>query len=909
MMTTAGHWIVQTKLYPPQLRPDLIPRQRLLETLSQAVLRHRLTLISAPAGYGKTTLLASLPLVFSDLPLFWLALDEADNDPASFLSALIAALQRLNPACGVTAQTVMAGLSNPAAEWQRVAGVFINDILDTLPDPSLLVLDDLHIITEPTIYKILDYLLDHLPPALHLAVGARYDPPLSLARRRARGELAEVRPDKLRFTLDETTEFFNERLRLGLSADDLTALYIRTEGWAAALRLVAGSLQHLPPFAARAAFITQLARSSRHIFDLLAEEVLSRQEPAIQTFLLETSILSELTPTLCQAVTGRPDSGAILAELYHRNLFLVAVGHETDRSEDKGNDMRPPVLAAVYEAYRYQDLFADFLQQQLAQKMPERLPELHRRAAEAQNVLTRAIPHYLAAELWNEAAETIEQAGEQLILQGLLASLQSWIRTLPEIMWGARPHLAYLLGVCAWHQRELAASAFYLEQALAGFELAGEQTAQGKTLAYLSNLAFFQADFHQELTFIERALACPIPAHTQVQLLVERARIAHFRGDFAQGELDLESAWRICQDSGDLAPVYTLLEGYIPSFAAMPAGLDRLERLCQLVAAQTVDKTGLFEVVLNEQQAIVYFYRGDLACALQAAERASTLGERLGGRPFWQYWILRTFALTAHTSCGHQDQAEQIIEQLLTTQQERINLLAKSGPLYLLAHACWLLNRLPDIHRIYQQICQIEIPPDSLITHTILAMFQGILELAGGRYAAALHALREAATLETQTPPFNLFGSARVLLAELYLKMGLPEEALAEIDLALSECQEQGAPGRILIEGPKAIPALRLALEHNRHPVLAGQLLETLETGQRSEPQPVTVLDTGQILTVREVEVLCLIAAGAGNQEIADKLVLSIHTVKRHVANILAKLNVSDRTRAAARAHELGIVK
>lgn len=907
-MTTAGHWIVQTKLYPPQLRPDLIPRRRLLETLSQAVLGHRLTLISAPAGYGKTTLLASLPLVFSDLPLFWLALDEADNDPASFLSALIAALQRLNPACGVTAQTVMASLSNPAAEWQRVAGVFINDILDTLPDTSLLVLDDLHTVTEPTIYEILDYLLDHLPPALHLAVGARYDPPLSLARRRARGELVEVRLDELRFTLDETTEFFNERLRLGLSADDLTALYIRTEGWAAALRLFAGSLQHLPPFAARAAFITQFAQSSRHIFDLLAEEVLNRQEPAIQTFLLETSILSELTPTLCQAVTDRPDSGAILAELYHRNLFLVAVGHEIDRSVDGGNDMRPPLLGTVYEAYRYHDLFADFLQQQLAQKMPERLPELHRRAAETQNVPTRAIPHYLAAELWNEAAQAIEQAGEQLIVQGLLASLQSWIRTLPEIMWGARPHLAYLLGVCAWHQRELAASAFYLEQALAGFELAGEQTAQGKTLAYLANLAFFQADFPQGLALIERALACPIPPHIRVQILIERARVVQFQGNFAQVDADVASAWNIYHTSADVGSLRTLLEGFIQGFMARPGGLDRLEQLCQEGETRAANGGDLLRVVLDEQWAIVHCYRGRVALSVEAAKRALTLGQRLGGRPTWSYWSTQVGLLIGYTVYGDKARVEQVIDHLLP-QLEHLDAFPMRGFLYFLAHACWFQGRYDDARRLYQHLRSIAAPASNPVTALFLAMLQGLLEMAEGHYSAAGQVLREAVSMEAKLPFFNFAGSARVLLAELHLKMGLPEEALAEIDLALSECREQSAPGRILLEGSKAVPLLRLALERNRHPVLAGQLLETLEAGQRRELQLVTVPDTGQILTVREVEVLCLIAAGTSNQEIADKLVLSIHTVKRHVANILAKLNVSDRTRAAARAHELGIIE
>jgi LuxR family maltose regulon positive regulatory protein len=188
----ATDWIVQTRLQPPNLRQDFIPRRQLLETLFQAVTARRLTLVSAPAGYGKTSLLAALPHAFPQLPLAWLSLDVDDNDPAGFLSALAAALQRLNPACGVTAQTVLAKLTNPAAEMRRVMGVLINDILETLPDPFLLVFDDLHVVTEPVVYAALDYLLDRMPPHMHLAVGSRYDPPLALARRRARDELAEL---------------------------------------------------------------------------------------------------------------------------------------------------------------------------------------------------------------------------------------------------------------------------------------------------------------------------------------------------------------------------------------------------------------------------------------------------------------------------------------------------------------------------------------------------------------------------------------------------------------------------------------------------------------------------------------------------------------------------------------------
>lgn len=900
----AGNWIVQTKLRPPRQRQDLVPRSLLLEGLRETITSRQLTLVSAPAGYGKTTLLASLFQAYPDLSFAWLSLDEEDNDPTGFLSALIAALKRLDPACGLGAQAVLASLTNPAAEIRRVVGALINDILETLPLSFLLVLDDLHAISEPAVYQALDYLLDHMPPHMRLVIGTRRDPPLALARLRSQGELAELRLAELRFSLDETTALLNERLGLDLSAADLVTLHDRTEGWVAGLRLLAGSLQRIPPLAERAAFITHLAQSNRHIFELLAEQVLQRQEPRIQSFLLETSILSELTPAYCQAVTGQRQAGSILEEIYHRNLFLVAVDPDSDGAS-------PPVYplahADSFPSYRYHDLFAHFLRRQLARQMPERLPELHRRAAEAQALPTRAVGHYLAAGLWPEAAQTIERVGEPLLQQGWLASLQAWIKLIPAAEREARPRLAYLLGVCALHQRQLTDAVFYLEQALAGFETAGEPVAQGKTLAHLSDLAFFQANFPQGLALIERALVCPIPPDTRVQLLIQRARVAQFQGDFARVEADLNSAWQVYQASADMNSLRTLLEGFIQGFAARPGGLDRLERLCAEAEARLEEGGDMLRVILDEQRAMVHLYRGEITHAQQAAERALALGERLGGRPPWPYWTMELTVLMAHLIFGRNTLAGRIIDRLFR-QRQSLNAYPIRGFLYLLAHACWLSGRQAEVDQVYQQLRGLDLPANP-VTSMLLALLEGLLEMAAGRYPAAERALRQAVTLEAGMPFFNFFGSSRVLLAYLYWKWGLTEEALAEITRALAECEAQGAPGRILMEGTLAAPVLRLAAARGQQAALASRLLETLEAGLAEKPQPVKVPDTGEILSAREVEVLRLVAAGASNQEVAQQLVLSLNTVKRHVGNILGKLNVTSRTQAAARAREIGIVQ
>jgi len=354
-------WLVQTRLSPPAARDDVIARPRLLEALALAVASHPLTLLSAPAGYGKTTLLADCRLRIADCGLTqtnddqirnpkseirnrvaWLSLEEEDNDPVRFLACLIVVLGRLVPGCGDTAQGLLAGPPAPptlrprsgqalggerraGADTRRVIAALINDIVAANPDPFALILDDLHLITEPAVYVALDYLLERLPAQMRLVVGTRHDPPLALARLRARGQIAELGLTDLRFTLDETTQFLNGKLGMALLPDDLMTLQERTEGWPAGLRLLASSLDRIPDRAGRRAFVQTVAHTPRYIFDFLAEEVLERQEPALRTFLLETSILDELTPTRCQAVTGRGDAPALLEDLYRRNLFITTV--------------------------------------------------------------------------------------------------------------------------------------------------------------------------------------------------------------------------------------------------------------------------------------------------------------------------------------------------------------------------------------------------------------------------------------------------------------------------------------------------------------------------------------------------------------------------------------------------------
>jgi LuxR family maltose regulon positive regulatory protein len=313
-------------------------RPRLITTLQRTLAAFPLILVSAPAGSGKTTLLASLAEQAYGLRFAWVSLDEHDNDPARCFGAISAALQR----CGLT--DLMAPDGGVLEQMRAWLNRLINAVLASGGEPIVLVLDDLHYVTDSTVLSLLDQLLERLPRQLRLIIATRHDPPLSLPRLRVRRQVAELHLDELRFTALEAEALLNIALQLDVSAAQLAHLMERTEGWAAGISLLASSLEQIGSTTGRSAFIDHVHRTDRAIFEFLAEEVLNRQDPFMRMFLLETAVLPNLTPTLCQAVTGRADSEAILDALYRRNLFLVEIRDR--RLEIDARD--PPNLLISY---------------------------------------------------------------------------------------------------------------------------------------------------------------------------------------------------------------------------------------------------------------------------------------------------------------------------------------------------------------------------------------------------------------------------------------------------------------------------------------------------------------------------------------------------------------------------------
>ena len=400
--------ILATKLYIPLPRPNVVLRPRLIERLNEG-LHRKLTLISAPAGFGKTTLVSAW-VAGCERPVAWLSLDEGDNDPTRFLTYLVAALQTIAPNIGEGVLGVLQSPQPPPTE--SILTALLNEIT-TLPDNFVLVLDDYHVIDAKPVDDALTFLLEHLPPQMHLVITTREDPQLPLARLRARGQLTELRAADLRFTPAEAAAFLNQVMGLNLSAEDIAALEDRTEGWIAGLQLAALSMQGREDVPG---FIRAFAGDHRYIVDYLVEEVLQRQPERVRSFLLQTSILDRLNGPLCDAVTGQEEGNARLEALERGNFFVVPL-------DDKRH------------WYRYHHLFADVLSAHLLAEQPDQVATLHRRASawyEQHGSAADAIRHALAAEDFERAADLVELAVPAMRRSRQEATVLGWLKALPD---------------------------------------------------------------------------------------------------------------------------------------------------------------------------------------------------------------------------------------------------------------------------------------------------------------------------------------------------------------------------------------------------------------------------------------------------------------------------------------------
>lgn len=644
--------VLETKLTPPRVRSEHVVRSDLLAALREGGSR-RLTLIAAPPGFGKTTLLAEWAAEGTP-PIAWLSLDEDDNDPARFFGHLIAALGAVKPEIGARA---LAAQRAPGASLVEVALPLLLNDLAALDSEIVLVLDDYYFITNAEIHDALKHLVDRLPGALRLVIATREDPPLPLGRLRARGELGELRASDLRFSDHEAAAFLSDGLGLELAADDVGRLQARTEGWPAALYLAALSLRGRPD---ASALIDEFAGDDRYLVDYLTGELLARLRPELRSFLLQTSILNRLCGSLCNAVTERNDSVALLAELERANLLLVPL--DTKR-----------------RWYRYHHLFAELLRNELAGTDPESVPVLHRRAHawyRDAGLIVDAADHAIAAGDVDAAADLVGRHYAFFLGQGQLATVMRWLDALPEQVAANDWLLCFAAAVVMAHAGELEEAERWLELAERAPPLVrnGQEPA-GPLAALTAYLRFLRGDVAGTIANARRALAAA-PAAEPVWILTAQMVLTAalwWSPETAEAKAILDAATRSARAAG------------IPATAMYSLGIraaialdEQDERAAEALSHQAMDIMHRAQLDEHPWAALSWIVHGTLLARhgdVVAAEDAIARGIAFGER-------LRAWQLTAYGSVA--------LAELRQRQHEH------AAARRLLAYARDILEALPD---------------------------------------------------------------------------------------------------------------------------------------------------------------------------------------------------------------------
>ncbi|HEU5011274.1 MAG TPA: helix-turn-helix domain-containing protein [Roseiflexaceae bacterium] len=813
-------WFPRTKLQPPRLRSDLLARPRLVARLRDALKHARLILVAAPAGAGKTTLLTSALAEFSG-DSAWISLDDDDNDPARFFAVLLAALDQLAPGAAAAALPLMHALETQQADRttqvRQAVATLINAVMERLHAPGWLILDDLHVINEPLVHAALEYLMNQLPVSLTLVIATRHDPLLPLARLRARRELLEIRLPDLRFTAAETADLLTDCLGLPLSAGEVSALYQRTEGWAAGLSLLAASLTALESADERARFLAHLVQTDRYLFDYLAEEVLDRQDAATRSFLLDTAILPELTPQACQTITGREDAAALLDTLYRRNLFLVTL-----RSEQK-------------VAYRYHDLFRAFLLERLRRDAPERLRELHRRAARSAADPQRATEHLLQAELWDAAADSIEAIGERLLISSAHHTARMLIEALPKTTVAARPRLRSILGRCALQRWDAAAAVGLLGGAAADFTHMGDTIGQGEALVFLSTALSRAGDLKRARDAAEQALLLPLAPPRRIQLLAERSWHHVIGGTWPQAVADLDEAISIVERAGDAGAFPALSVAVTGFLMGLPGGLARINRFSRLVETHAAPDDRLLHVAAAVMRAWAAIWSDRWVEADAENQRALELLA-----PIEAFTAMHAEIFIQQPVCaalqGNTALADEHFTRMLAAleQQDGLRRAWRISSLHALARVRWLQGKGDELRAIRRRMAAAlnarVWPTDVALCREIGAL----VHLADGHVEPAIAELRVVADDQARVAIAPVLGDPRLHLAHAYLLAGHSDMARSAAGPALAAMRRDAAPGRLRWQGAAlVIPILRLYAAGGPHAEFAATALAHLDDSAR----------------------------------------------------------------------------
>jgi LuxR family maltose regulon positive regulatory protein len=887
--------LLKTKLFAPPARPNQVSRKVLLDKLNTTRQMGIPALVSAPAGFGKTTLVGDW-VRLSGLPFAWLALDENDNDPLGFWRYLDAAIQSIDHRIGESLRPALFSMQAPV--FQQIITGLVNDIINN-DKHFILVLDDYHVIENTGVHDSLNYLLDHVPAQMQLVIITRSDPPLNLARRRGRGQLVEIRASDLRFTPEEITVFLNKIMMLDLTDADIAALGQRTEGWIAGLQMVALSLQDESD---RHTFVATFSGDDHYIADYLMEEVLQRQPEEYQRFLLETSILDRLNAPLCDAVTGRQDSRAMLNKLERTNLFIIPLDNRR-------------------EWFRYHHLFGELLQKRLREIAPaSEIADLHRLASkwyEAQGDIPAAIRHARSIPDETLIVRLLEKNAVGFFISGELPLLFEIASLVPPDLRHGSPFLctaAAWAGLACGHHPEVNV---WLEAVEAHFGTPAETALSSQSLNPLQRAALLEvlviriqlpstrtsAEQRTHILAIRDQLKAMPPDQRVLFSTIRdlQAVIAFKLGLSGEDTGDLPMAVQALSEAIDLARqthnsnLFHLATGHLAN-THFTQGL--LHAVCQTHEEALAEAKNLGQMV-SPYIALTHAGLGTLYYEwnnLAEAERYFSAG--LAYARLWNQWeSLVPLALgRAHLKqrAGETQAALNILDELdsppLTGMDLPLRVYAArlrnpdTASAWLTANItgsmlepnpvneAWLL----DIAHLFATLDR----PDEAI-----ALIQKIIGFAqsGGRTHTLIR--------------------AKVALA---LVGNLPDVLVDALQLS----EPEGYISTYIDEGEPMRNMLSHVLKKSHlEPCLSVYVKKLLSAFEPAYLRPKKVNGLVESLSERELEVLRHMAEGLSNPEIARRIYLSPNTLKAHAQNIFMKLDVHNRLQAVSKAKELGLIE
>jgi LuxR family maltose regulon positive regulatory protein len=901
--------LLATKVSIPRTRPDRLARSQLLQRLNEGMAR-QLTLVSTPAGFGKTTLLADWA-TSTNRAVAWLSLDPDDNDPVRLWSYMVAALDR---ACEGLSEQLLPLLTAPTPPSGQGVVTALISRLEAQPEELAVVLDDYHLIDETVIHDSLAFLMSHLPPQLHLVISSRSDPPLPLARLRAGNQLTELRAADLRFTPEEAAAFLQEVWKLDLSPEAVAALETRTEGWAAGLQLAALSLQRRPD---SGGFLDAFTGTHRYVLDYLSEEVLERQPDRVRRFLLETSILERLSGPLCDAVTGGTDGQAMLEELERANLFLVPLDEER-------------------RWWRFHHLFADLLRARLGQLQPDLPPELHRRAAgwcEQHGLIDQAIRHALTAGDTPWATRLVEQHLGETLRRGESVTLQRWLSLLPDEAVRSRPTLCLAESLMELHLGYLESVERLLEHAERAVDPQAERqelkvpTDGGMVAQVPAAIALLRAELASARGDPERTADF---ARSALAQLAEEERGPRVWGRWLQLLADWMSGQMEKAEAG-FAQILT--------DARTTADPHPLTTSCHTLGWVQQDRGRLGAALRTYREGLRFATEGDRFLPFHAGEAHVGIGQVLHARnqlddalrhvtegieltrqvvefrlPAFGLvslaWIRRAMgdadgALVAIDEACRLLPATDVVTMFSPAQTERAGLLLA-------------LERVEEAARWTKErglTAEDEVSYPRERDYLVLAR----VLLAQSEPCRALGLLERLDALAASHGRVRSLIEIRALRSLALQAAGEHKDALTLLGEALALARPEGHVRVFADEGPPMAALLRSLIgTRQRARVVAGSGVATGhlhrvirafgpvgDPAGRAAPAATGLIEP---LTDRELEVLRLLAAGRRNRDIAQELVVTVETVKKHISHIFDKLGAANRTQAVAHARTLGLI-